>query len=51
MKDSSFINDYYEQAWSQTSLSISPEEEERIKGTLALIPKPCLFLRSLELQD
>jgi SAM-dependent methyltransferase len=36
-----FTDEHYERAWSQIALSISPQDEERIKQTLSLIPKDC----------
>ena len=41
MRENSFIDAYYEQAWSYIALSISPQEEERIRETLSLIPEDC----------
>ncbi|MCK4403264.1 MAG: class I SAM-dependent methyltransferase [Dehalococcoidia bacterium] len=38
MRDSTFTDEYYEQAWSQIASSISSQEEERIEQTLSLIP-------------
>jgi len=36
-----FTDEYYERAWAQIVHSISPQEEERIKQTLSLIPEDC----------
>jgi uncharacterized protein with PIN domain len=36
-----FVDEYYERAWSQVTGSASPEEEERVKETLSLIPPDC----------
>lgn len=41
MNNSNFADEYYDAAWSEIALGISPEEEKRINETLALIPQDC----------
>ncbi len=41
MTNSNFADEYYDAAWSEIALSISPAEEKRINETLALIPQDC----------
>jgi SAM-dependent methyltransferase len=41
LNKSSLFDEYYEQAWSQIAGSIGPQEQERIKQTLSLIPEDC----------
>lgn len=39
MSKDGFTDEYYERAWSRIALSISPQEEQRIRETLSLIPE------------
>lgn len=41
MNDAGFTYEYWERWWSQTDLSVSPQEEERIRETLSLFPEGC----------